>query len=93
MKIILIQTCSICPEQYDAMYNDVKIGYLRLRNGHFTVDHVNPQGWCHQVLSSYPDGDGCFEDIERDFFLEQAVRAIVREEFSRVPDELEFEVR
>lgn len=38
--IILKQTCFAYPEQYDAIdgITGERVGYLRLRHGHFTVE-------------------------------------------------------
>jgi len=38
--ITLQETCSACPEQYDALYKGEIIGYLRLRWGRFTVTYL-----------------------------------------------------
>lgn len=73
----LVMTCGACPEQYDAFDGSVRVGYLRLRHGSFTVDAPDYTG--KQVLHEHPNGDGCFEDDERDFYLRKAVRAIKRE--------------
>jgi hypothetical protein len=32
------QTCLACPEQYDFYFDDIKVGYLRLRNGNLKVE-------------------------------------------------------
>lgn len=73
--IILHNTCDLCPEQYDAVNKDGKtIGYLRLRHGYFTVECPDVGG--KVVYDGYPDGDGCFEEYERDAFLESAKEAI-----------------
>lgn len=42
-KIILEQTSEMCPEQYFAYKGSHRIGYLRLRWGHFTCDYL-PNG-------------------------------------------------
>lgn len=68
--INLIKTCEACPEQYDA-YNsktNEKIGYLRLRGGHFTVQNSNEE----VIYSAYPNGDGMFRDDEREYYLSLA---------------------
>lgn len=38
------QTCEACPEQYDVYYDELQVGYVRLRWGNLTV--------------TYPDYDG-----------------------------------
>jgi len=75
MNIELIMTCSACPEQYDAYYNNLLVGYLRLRHGEFTVTFPNVGG--ELIYSAEPEGDGCFEDHERDYFLMEAEKAIL----------------
>jgi len=71
MKITFKQTSGACPEQYDAL--DEKgntIGYLRLRHGHFTVEHPDVHG--EVVYEAKTKGDGMFTEDERDFYLNQA---------------------
>ena len=41
--VTLLKTCDMCPEQYDAFINSDKIGYIRLRHGHFSCDYL-PSG-------------------------------------------------
>jgi hypothetical protein len=71
------QTCGACPEQYDVRdSDDAKVGYLRLRHGHFVarVDGVDGR----VVYESYPAGDGSFEADERDLHIERALDAIAK---------------
>lgn len=72
--ITLIETCSACPEQYDAFIGDKPVGYLRLRHGHFRVDY--PQCGGETIYDAYPYGDGIFEDYERYKYLQEAKQAI-----------------
>ena len=72
----LVMTCSACPEQYDAFIGDKKIGYLRLRHGHFTVEY--PDCGDEMVYTASPDGDGIFNNDERDYYLRFAVDALQR---------------
>ena len=74
--IELIETSYACPEQYDAVSkaDGDKIGYLRLRYGHFTVEVPRPGGYL--VYESFTKGDGFFEDDERDEELSAALEAI-----------------
>lgn len=73
--IQLKQTCSACPEQYDAFDSQGRqIGYLRLRHGNFTVEHPHCGG--RLIYEAQPDGDGCFEDYEREFYLSKAKLAL-----------------
>ena len=39
-QIILEQTCEACPEQYWAYKGAHRIGYIRLRWGHFTCYYL-----------------------------------------------------
>lgn len=71
------QTCGACPEQYDA-YEDGKIvGYVRLRNGRFTVRCPDV---CGELVYSTAYGDdwcGAFDsDVDRRRHLARARRAI-----------------
>lgn len=74
LGIALIKTCDACPEQYDAYFNGDQVGYLRLRHGGFTVSCPDVGG--DIVLSCQPDGDGIFDDYEREFYLTIAKQAI-----------------
>lgn len=73
MNIELKQTCHACPEQYDAVLNGKVIGYLRLRHGIFTCEHI-PSGV--HVYVGDPKGDGIFEPEEREFHLNKALNAL-----------------
>lgn len=39
-ELVLEQTCECCPEQYDVVYNEERIGYIRYRSGLFTCQPV-----------------------------------------------------
>lgn len=71
----LIRTCFACPEQYDVFYEDQQIGYLRLRHGAFRADYPDCGGVT--VYEASPQGDGVFEDEEREQYLLEAVIAIM----------------
>lgn len=71
----LIKTCDACPEQYDAYLDGKMVGYLRLRHGSFTVTCPSVGGTL--VYEAEPEGDGAFEDDERDYYLRFAVAAIL----------------
>lgn len=73
-EIDLVRTCYACPEQYDA-YDKFgnEIAYLRLRWGYFRVEC--PFGG-EIVYSAETEGDGMFEDAERDYHLDKAKEAI-----------------
>lgn len=70
IKIELVETCGACPEQYDAYFCGEKVGYLRLRHGHFTVRYPDSQG--ELIYEAYPNGDGIFESDEREKYLNEA---------------------
>lgn len=74
--IKLVKTCEASPEQYDAVSPDgTRVGYLRLRWGYFSVTCPGIGG--EQVYDSYTNGDGLFDDDEREHELAQATRAIM----------------
>ncbi len=52
------------------------VGYMRLRHGHFTVECPDVGGAF--VYRAYPNGDGSFDDDERDYYLQWAVDNIQR---------------
>ncbi|MBC7752485.1 MAG: hypothetical protein H7Z73_12380 [Candidatus Saccharibacteria bacterium] len=68
-------TCSECPEQYDVFKEGKQVAYFRLRHGEFRVD-VPDCG--HETIyeSEEMQGDGLFEDDERDHFLNAAIDAV-----------------
>lgn len=71
----LICTCPACPEQYDVFDADEnKVGYLRLRHGHFCADA--PDCLEETVYESETNGDGMFDDDERMPELTRAIEAI-----------------
>jgi len=93
-KIRFVMTCGACPEQYDAFIGEEKVGYLRLRHGHFTVTCPDYDG--QLVYDAQPKGDGVFDANERDYYLRFAADAITRwkvgESFERPPaPEIEYE--
>lgn len=74
--IRLVETCSACPEQYDAFLGSSQrlVGYLRLRHGYFSVTCPNAEG--ELVYEAEPQGDGMFDDDERNYYLQTATAAI-----------------
>ena len=72
--IRLVCTCTTTPEQYDAFIGEQRIGYLRLRHGAFTVDWPDVGG--ELVYEAAPNGNGNFDDDEREHYLTEAVRAL-----------------
>lgn len=87
-------TCGACPEQYEAFIGDVQVGYLRLRHGSFRVDY--PECGGETIYEASPEGDGAFEDHERDYYLRFAVDAIRQRhlgEYVRPPaPDVEYEI-
>ena len=73
--IELIKTCDWAPEQYDAYLNGKQVGYLRLRHGKFRVDF--PDCGDETIYEAEPNGDGCFDDDEREKYLTEAKQAIL----------------
>jgi hypothetical protein len=73
-EIALRMTCGSCPEQYEATFKGVEVGYLRLRHGCFYACCPDVSGV--EVFEAYPKGDGVFETDERDFYLTKAKEAI-----------------
>ena len=70
----LIKTCGACPEQYDVCLGVKQVGYLRLRHGYFRAECPDCGG--KTVYESSTNGDGAFDDEERDMELGAAIEAI-----------------
>jgi hypothetical protein len=73
--IQLHRTCDAYPEQYDAYKDGKYVGYFRLRHGIFTVEDADLT--CY-IFSGVPNGDGQFEDDERDQWLRRGCLALER---------------
>lgn len=69
----LLRGGGTCPEQYDVYLAGREVGYLRLRNGKFRAEV--PFGG-KVVYEAEPQGDGCFEEEEREKYLNEAIQAI-----------------
>lgn len=86
-EIELVQTCGACPEQYDAYRGGRKVGYLRLRHGHFTVRLHDSSG--PLIFQATPMGDGLFAEDERDEYLAAAkdalATALLRDSIPEIP--------
>lgn len=83
-KIRLVQTCGACPEQYDVYFDDVALGYLRLRFGRFTADYPDCDG--ETVYEASTRGVGVFDKDERDYHLRWALyHLLVRHEMGPQP--------
>ena len=72
----LVETCGACPEQYDVFSGTEQVGYLRLRHGQFAAHANDASGVV--VFESEPNGDGLFDDDEREWHLTEAVLALIR---------------
>ncbi len=70
----LVLTCGACPEQYDVFKDGEQVGYLRLRHGFFRADYPDCGG--ETVYEASPNGDGMFDDSERQMYLENAIAAL-----------------
>jgi hypothetical protein len=75
-EIRLVRTCTACPEQYDAMRGDDRVGYLRLRHGQFTVQLRDPDGPVVYEVSVGNELNGMFTDGQRELFLKIATNAL-----------------
>ena len=63
-----------CPEQYDVFKGEIRVAYLRLRHGGFTISDNDYKTW----VQASPEGDGMFEDNERFKWLIYALHFILR---------------
>lgn len=73
-RIELVETCSACPEQYDMLVDGQNVGYFRLRHGHYRVENAE---MTTTYYTAEPDGDGCFDPEERNFFLTMGKIAVL----------------
>jgi hypothetical protein len=74
----LVLTCGACPEQYDVFDDEgQRVGYFRLRHGHFRAHFGDVDGPI--IYESSTRGDGMFEDDEREVHSERAKDAIRRQ--------------
>ena len=80
IMITLKKTCDAFPEQYDAYLGDEKIGYLRLRHGHFRAEYRG-----EIVYEADTIGDGFFQKDEMHSHLNAACEAILAEHEGRKP--------
>jgi hypothetical protein len=71
VKFELVQTSRAWPEQYDVYLDGEEIGYMRVRHGYYSAEYKGVEVFC-----SYIDGDGFFDDGERDFYLRRGLGAI-----------------
>jgi len=73
-RLKFVTTCPSTPEQYDVFSGDEKVGYVRLRDGEFTVHCPDYEG--ELVFEGFPDGMDYFFDYERESCLTEATDAI-----------------
>lgn len=74
MGFDLVMTCGACPEQYDVFRDGSRVGYLRLRHGHFSAEYEDCGG--PLVYEAETVGDGVFDDSERELHIGNALLAI-----------------
>lgn len=72
--IELTLTCRAAPEQYDAYWKGVQVGYLRLRHGWFYAAVPDVGG--DVVYEAEPEGESSFLPTEREGYLLAAREAI-----------------
>lgn len=72
----LVMTCAVAPEQYDVYFGGSAVGYVRLRNGNFTVEATVGKPVLLAKLST--NQSDCFADDARMAYLLVAADAIRR---------------
>jgi len=72
----IVPTCWACPEQYDVSLEDIQIGYLRLRWGHFRADYPDCGGQTVYEADFDEPFKGSFTPEERVVHLPLAVAAL-----------------
>lgn len=77
IEFILDMTSFAAPEQYDVYLNGEQVGYLRLRNGHFTCDY--PEYGKQRLVNAYINSQSRFEEQERDLMIRTALTAITQQ--------------
>lgn len=74
LEIRLEELCSDYPEAYNLFIQDKEVGYLKVRGGIFTVEYDLTS---QIIFTIRVDGDGCFCDYERDFFLRKGIKEVI----------------
>ena len=74
LEIRLEELCSDYPESYNLIIQDKEVGYLRVRGGIFSVEYYLAS---KIIFTTVVDGDGCFCDHERDYFLRKGIKEII----------------
>ena len=67
-------TSSAFPEQYDVFKDGVQVAYVRLRHGSLRVNCPDYDG--RIAYQAEPNGDGCFDNDERENYLKKIIEAI-----------------
>lgn len=89
----VVPTCGACPEQYDVDMNGQRIGYLKLRWGHFHAAYPDVGG---EIVYEHfvEDGlSGCFLPEERKVHLPAAVKALVERHEQKKDPRSNFDTR
>lgn len=88
--LVLEQTCECCPEQYDVIYNEDRIGYIRYRSGLFTCQPVIENEIQHHFLvyKGFEDWNLTLHDDNREDLLLESKEQLV--EFWNDFDEVEI---
>lgn len=71
-------TCWACPEQYDIDLNGTRIGYARLRWGHFHAAYPDVGGQTVYEVDLHDPWQGSFSPEERRKHLPLAVKALLK---------------
>lgn len=86
-KVQLVKTCGGCPEQYDGYIDGQKLAYFRLRHGGFRAEYRD-----EVVYTARPNGDGVFEDDERERYLNEACQAVLAKHNNFIQTSTYFEI-
>lgn len=74
LEIRLEELCSDYPEAYNLFIQDKEVGYLKVRGGIFSVEYDLTS---KIIFTTVVDGDGCFCDHERDYFLRKGIKEVI----------------
>jgi hypothetical protein len=91
MTIKLVRTCYACPEQWEAYRGKERVGYLRYRWGHFTVECPDvAEELVYEAIVDPRGYGGYFTIEERQHYLREAVKAI--EDWLKIPVTGEYDL-
>ena len=78
--LVLKLTCAYCPEQFDVIYNKVRIGYIRYRHGIFTCQPVikNEIQHYYLVYESFKNWHLTLYDDNREYLLLKSKEELVK---------------